>query len=736
MNDILTVNEGPENLKHLRNLLYTYTQDLERRIAQDEAGSGQFKVPRSLQERLTEIANKEPAELEAKFTRKMQRAAAAFEATMQNIKEKAYREQLLMEEASRRRQELFIQNKEKVANKEKSFRARYQQRGELMDQRTQESSSRLSAFNDRRREMEDQMMEKAQEKEIRLRNASERREEMLSSAAEKSMVRKRLAALANERRLLAEQEALLEQEEWEELNQLDLTTYDDLNLEEEPSSVLEGRSSVAPEEPANHGVLALRKWVMAAACPDPKQSLELARDFLPNTPYDPRLPNRSQLADLARDFKQMKVEVTTLFEHPAVLPQITQEYLVASPSTGMKQLNFTSIVDKIDQFSRMLDKAEKELVMESTVFHLLRLGAVDSILNITYALVKAFYSNDKKALPTVRHVSCHLMRIFEKLCATRDVQFEVSLSGRFVLFADMANIFLRNKQDIVSNLYFMLPLSFRFLQISFQTEVPPEYMELKQRMATYCWVSGIPQYCESRIKEMRTPVREKTHQMYLFQSMIECFESMLEDYKRDDMWDTVKQVIRSSDCFGLLHLLTSLVFPNHSLSKKGASFQGVSEEVFKLGHDAIKIMNHLGRLDLQGLQDCLSPRSSEMCHLMTLLFSYFTDRNANEVDQVFHLLDDLFELVANFCVNQPANQETFGVLSLIEMMIQLYANTPHGTLSLICLCYQNEHNMEILKCQFDLTTIEPYLTNRCSPLIDRLFPDQVEELIAYFHSYT
>merc|ERR1712232_376476 len=91
----------------------------------------------------------------------------------------------------------------------------------------------------------------------------------------------------------------------------------------------------------------------------------------------------------------------------------------------------------------------------------------------------------------------------------------------------------------------------------------------------------------------------------------------------------VLQTLRNTELFGVVSVLVSILLSKGPLEKQSAAGQGppkLPQTVVSLSVRAVRILNHVARLDLATLQQACACRQQEIYHLMVCLFDYCSSR--------------------------------------------------------------------------------------------------------------
>ncbi|KAL9655052.1 hypothetical protein ABK040_008835 [Willaertia magna] len=211
--------------------------------------------------------------------------------------------------------------------------------------------------------------------------------------------------------------------------------------------------------------------------------------------------------------------------------------------------------------------------------------------------------------------------------------------------------------------------------------------------------------------------------------------------KRGNEIENCVNRFRESNLVGILPLLSTILLENGQL--KGITKPEISDTYLRITFMSIKTLNNLASIDINFIQQILGDTfQTELFHILGYLFSYFETVNYKSIViyennnivsptkvTTLDLLNEIILLVGYFSLENESNQEMLHYHSarnptLLQRMSVLLKNFPNASKdifsillpTLICACYDNETNREILRNEISLNIITQYISQHVESL--------------------
>jgi len=185
----------------------------------------------------------------------------------------------------------------------------------------------------------------------------------------------------------------------------------------------------------------------------------------------------------------------------------------------------------------------------------------------------------------------------------------------------------------------------------------------------------------------------------------------------------VLSMCRRTELFGIVSILVSILL---SEGRKDATALKLPQTVVSLGFQAVRILNHVARLDLAVLQETLGAcRRQELYHLLVCLIDYCTSRLQNskpsqyKVQDENELLHETIVLLGHYCLQGEENQsimrygEGQTLLAKITSLPLHYFMDEQGRgvlfPTILATCFRSEHNLELLRSEMNVSLLRKFL---------------------------
>ena len=194
---------------------------------------------------------------------------------------------------------------------------------------------------------------------------------------------------------------------------------------------------------------------------------------------------------------------------------------------------------------------------------------------------------------------------------------------------------------------------------------------------------------------------------------------------QEDVDKKLIKTFRDTHLFGVVALLISVL----SSEGKPRAAGRVPGPVATLALAIIKILNHIGRINLEVLQKCLGDAPTELYHMMIFVFDYCTqrlqDRSADpaEQDKNRDLLHNALWLVGRYVINNEANQRSLVsgldmtlLARLTALPIQYFVQEKFKKIlfpTLIAAVHNNKQNLALIRVHFllQVSVLSFYMLN-------------------------
>jgi hypothetical protein len=217
---------------------------------------------------------------------------------------------------------------------------------------------------------------------------------------------------------------------------------------------------------------------------------------------------------------------------------------------------------------------------------------------------------------------------------------------------------------------------------------------------------------------------------------------------------TVLQTLRNTELFGVVSVLVSILLSKGPLEKQGAAGQGppkLPQTVVSLSVRAVRILNHVARLDLTILQENLGAcRQQEIYHLMVGLLDYCSSRlqetgsGVSQGQDESDLLHETITLLGYVCLECSQNQsimcygEGQSLLAKLAALPLHYFMDEKGRQALfptiLATCFRSSQNVELLRNEMNLSLLRNFLSEAQGDeaFAHRFPPALWEEALAFF----
>jgi hypothetical protein len=195
----------------------------------------------------------------------------------------------------------------------------------------------------------------------------------------------------------------------------------------------------------------------------------------------------------------------------------------------------------------------------------------------------------------------------------------------------------------------------------------------------------------------------------------------------DDLASTpaasVLSMCKHTELFGIVSILVSILL---SEGRKDATALKLPQTIVSLSFQAVRILNHIARLDLATLQETLGAcRRQELYHLLVCLIDYCTSRlqssktTQDKSQEENELLHETLVLLGYYCLNTEENQgimcygEGQTLLAKITSLPLHYFMDEQGRgvlfPTILATCFRSEHNLELLRSEMNVSLLQKFL---------------------------
>ncbi len=212
--------------------------------------------------------------------------------------------------------------------------------------------------------------------------------------------------------------------------------------------------------------------------------------------------------------------------------------------------------------------------------------------------------------------------------------------------------------------------------------------------------------------------------------------------KNGKISENILFVLEHTELVGIIQLLSSLLLSNGQYKPKTENSTNnnvLPQTILSASVIGIKVMNNIARIDLKLFQGVLtsSYHQEQFYHICYYIISYSLD-NLENCEDTKELLHETLLLMNYFCLNKPEFQEIFsrGEVTLLQRICALPFNyfcdkKTKDILfpTLICICYLNDRNLEILNKEITLEMFIIFLKEmiKLEPIIEEEEIEKVED---------
>lgn len=769
-----------------------------RRAVQDEERQLQLRQAESravaARERRQELEMRRQRDLLEKMTR----ARRQYQDQLRVICQRAHKENRKAHEVAFLAKEALKEEREMLKQKQENARVSRKMLRDQMQQKFMESAARVAKVSEKRKQQLETWQEKVQQElEEKERLASERRRERMNSIKLKSQGHEtRSEIVQRKRRELQEVDERTTQEFLRFRNKnigkmaLDCDGLPEAVREEvdaipskpqrrkaTSSNAGRGRSIDSPlaysepvivetsgdfeEDPSSPREVpkfaakraSLREELMAVALSD-EEALRLACDS--DLHATQNAAQRAKINKLAAD-----------------LAKLMKTTAASSEDAHCGCLNLEKTEAVLSEFCKVLSQVQREadhaLILKLKCARMV----VDICCYVKDSIASLDMSGDKAPLVAWKQ-NCNVMLCALKwlglLCKSRMARLVLLLTGRVVVLADVATAYLEmhfadalKPQELEGGPALFLPQLLHVLALHMKQVLPDGAREVQGTLTSYLLL-GLAE----KLRELfgRAELRglkffEGTSPLPLLLLRAMCFLGTLvcayRTPKADDTHREVLEMLRDTELFGVVGILVSILM-SEGRREKG---QKLPQTVISLCVQAVRILNHIARIDLATVQKTLgASRQQEFYHLLVALLDYCVARlpasmvkpgpsgQAEESD----LLHEAVVLLGFYCLQEPENQsilcygEGQALLARLASLPLYYFMDERGKAilfpTILASCFKSEQNLEVLRSEMNMSLVHSFLAAQMKqgreevpglPGFATRFPPQLwEDALAFF----
>jgi len=453
--------------------------------------------------------------------------------------------------------------------------------------------------------------------------------------------------------------------------------------------------------------------------------------------------HRARLSKLAADLKKV-LSTSGAVGNSAVEDGSAQQ------AAGSQSINLDRADAVLADFCKVLGQSQRE----ADFALLLKLGCngmvVDICAKIKDSLGAFSTSGDRSALPAWRQTSNVMLNALKWLAVASKHDFNrvcMLLTNRVIILADVAVACLdahlgasSSLPDAQSVSVLFLPQALHVLSLHMRQALPATADSMLQTLTLYLLLCGLPEklralFRQAEVRGMKLFDGASPVPLLLLRAMgfLGNLVSVYSPPKEvcgsvgENLAVTpaaaVLSMCRRTELFGIVSILVSILL---SEGRKDATALKLPQTVVSLAFQAVRILNHIARLDLATLQETIGAcRRQELYHLMVCLIDYCTSRihgskpAQDKGQEENELLHETIVLLGNYCLQREDNQsimcygEGQTLLAKITSLPLHYFMDEQGRgvlfPTILATCFRSDQNLELLRGEMNVSMLSKFL---------------------------
>lgn len=509
-----------------------------------------------------------------------------------------------------------------------------------------------------------------------------------------------------------------------------------------------GSSRAAPLVPAHEAphLEALRGKLAKSAMPD-DDALRLACGAEGSRTAAVNAAHRARISKLNTDLSKVLGFVGTSSGAAAEEP--------SQLLPGVQPINDLERLDAVlDAFGKVLGQSQQE----ADCALVLQLGSAATVVDICRRIKNSIKfptgaaersGGVPPAWRQLSNVMLSALKWLGLLCKHKPARVFLLLTNRIIVLADVAAACVDANfdngilaADSQGGSFLFLPQVLHVLSLHVKQTLPEPAAGLQQTLISYLLVCGLSERLRDLFKRaeprgMRLFDGASPVPLFLLRAMgflgtlVSAYRlpntserAVADTGSLEDDGTPVLRMLRRTELFGIVNVLVSILLAEGRREKPpNTQVQKLPQTVTSLCVQAVRIINHVARIDLPTLQAALGACRHELYHLFLCLFDYCASRmqgiKPGHSGDETELLHEAIMLLGYYCLRCAESQgimsygEGQTLLSKVTSLPLYYFMDERGCSvlfpTLLATCFQSKHNLELLRNEMNLSLLRKFL---------------------------